>query len=78
MNKLKELGLKVKLDTNGTNPSLMYELINKKLIDYVSMDIKILRININPLPEIKDISMDKIEECILLISMLLIMNFGQP
>jgi len=38
--KIKELGLLVKLDTNGTNPTLLKKLIQKKLIDYVAMDIK--------------------------------------
>ncbi len=38
--KIKAIGYKVKLDTNGTNPSLMQSLINDKLIDYVAMDIK--------------------------------------
>jgi pyruvate formate lyase activating enzyme len=38
--KIKELGLKVKLDTNGTNPRLMKTLIEDKLIDYIAMDIK--------------------------------------
>ena len=38
--KIKSLGYKVKIDTNGTNPSMLKELIDKKLIDYVAMDIK--------------------------------------
>ena len=38
--KIKALGLLVKLDTNGTNPDLLHELISKKQIDYVAMDIK--------------------------------------
>lgn len=38
--KVKGLGLKVKLDTNGTNPKLLEELIKEKLIDFVAMDIK--------------------------------------
>ncbi len=37
---IKKLGFKIKLDTNGTNPKVLYELINQKLIDYVAMDIK--------------------------------------
>lgn len=37
---IKELGYQVKLDTNGTNPELLKRLIDKKLIDYVAMDIK--------------------------------------
>ena len=38
--KVKELGLMVKLDTNGSNPSLLKELIEEGLLDYVAMDIK--------------------------------------
>ena len=34
------MGYAVKLDTNGSNPKLLKELIDKKLIDYVAMDIK--------------------------------------
>lgn len=38
--KIKDLGLKVKLDTNGSNPKKLKELLDNKLIDYVAMDIK--------------------------------------
>ena len=38
--KVKELGYLVKLDTNGSNPDLLLLLIREKLIDYVAMDIK--------------------------------------
>ena len=37
---IKKYGYLVKLDTNGTNPSLMKKLIEEKLIDYVAIDIK--------------------------------------
>jgi len=40
ISKVKELGFLVKLDTNGTNPEMLKELIDKRLIDYVAMDIK--------------------------------------
>jgi pyruvate formate lyase activating enzyme len=38
--RVKELGLLVKLDTNGSNPNLLKQLIEEKLVDYVAMDIK--------------------------------------
>lgn len=38
--KIKELGLLVKLDTNGSNPLMLSRLINENLVDYVAMDIK--------------------------------------
>lgn len=40
ISKIKKIGLKVKLDTNGTNPKVLGELINNNLIDYIAMDIK--------------------------------------
>ncbi|UCH31505.1 MAG: anaerobic ribonucleoside-triphosphate reductase activating protein [Candidatus Bathyarchaeota archaeon] len=39
-NQIKELGLKVKLDTNGTNYDLLQELIAKEQVDYIALDIK--------------------------------------
>ncbi|MBU2539626.1 anaerobic ribonucleoside-triphosphate reductase activating protein [Patescibacteria group bacterium] len=38
--KIKKMGFLVKLDTNGSNPEMLEKLIDKKLIDYVAMDIK--------------------------------------
>lgn len=37
---LKTEGIKVKLDSNGTNPSMLRELYSKELLDCVAMDIK--------------------------------------
>ncbi len=37
---VKRLGFSVKLDTNGTNPQMLRDLIAKGLVDYVAMDIK--------------------------------------
>lgn len=38
--RVKQLGFKVKLDTNGTNPTMVRELFTQGLLDYVAMDIK--------------------------------------
>ena len=38
--KLKDLGFKVKLDTNGTNSGVLQKLIEEELIDYVALDVK--------------------------------------
>lgn len=40
LRKIKESGLKVKLDTNGTNPDVLESLISENLIDYIAMDVK--------------------------------------
>ena len=36
----KKMGFLVKLDTNGTNPGVLRELLQENLIDFVAMDIK--------------------------------------
>ena len=38
--KIKEIGLLVKLDTNGYRPDVLKSLLDKKMLDYVAMDIK--------------------------------------
>lgn len=38
--KVKNLGYFVKLDTNGSNPGILKDLVDTKLVDYVAMDIK--------------------------------------
>lgn len=38
--KIRELGYSVKLDTNGTFPDRLRDLIEKGLLDYVAMDVK--------------------------------------
>ncbi len=38
--KIKKLGFLVKLDTNGSRPDVLKKLMDKKLLDFVAMDIK--------------------------------------
>jgi pyruvate formate lyase activating enzyme len=38
--KIKNKNLKVKLDTNGTNPHIIKDLLDNNLLDYIAMDIK--------------------------------------
>jgi len=38
--KIKKLGYSIKIDTNGSNPKMLKDLIDKKLVDYVAMDVK--------------------------------------
>ena len=37
---IKDLGYEVKLDTNGSNPDILQDLLDDGLVDYVAMDIK--------------------------------------
>ncbi|RKY30548.1 MAG: anaerobic ribonucleoside-triphosphate reductase activating protein [Candidatus Omnitrophota bacterium] len=38
--KLKEIGYMVKLETNGSFPEVLSKIIERKLVDFISMDIK--------------------------------------
>lgn len=38
--KVKSMGYKIKLDTNGQNPQKVKEILDKNLIDYAALDIK--------------------------------------
>jgi len=38
--RLKQEGLQIKLDTNGSSPSVIKDLVKRRLIDYIAMDVK--------------------------------------
>ena len=70
--RIKDLGFRVKLDTNGTNPKMLKKLVNDRLIDYVAMDIKssftcygracgVKTIDLNPIKESIDFLLE--EKC---------------
>lgn len=40
ISKIKSLGYKVKLDTNGSNPEMLETLTEGQMLDYVAMDVK--------------------------------------
>ena len=37
---IKKLGFKIKLDTNGSNPTLIATLLQNKLVDFIALDYK--------------------------------------
>jgi len=61
--KVKKIGYLVKIDTNGMYPKKLKELIDKKLIDYVAIDIKATRTKYDKLTNVK-VDIKKIEESI--------------
>lgn len=71
LEKLRKTGLLIKLDTNGTNPDMVKDIIDHKLIDYIAMDIKASPSNYAAAVGLGSISMDKI-----FASAELIMNSG--
>lgn len=64
--KIKELGFRIKLDTNGTNPDVVRYLIDNNLIDYVAMDIKNSFAKYNDTCGVK-VNIDNIKESIKLL-----------
>ena len=40
LRKIKDMGYLVKLDTNGSNPAMLKEMLELRVLDYVAMDIK--------------------------------------
>jgi len=67
LSKLKQNGFYVKLDTNGTNPDLIKQTINDKLVDYFAVDIKSAKNEYAKAVGISNPLVDKIEETIKLI-----------
>ncbi len=61
--KCKALNIKVKLDSNGTNPEILKDLLDKNLLDYVAMDIKNCKEKYSITANAK-IDMDKIQQSI--------------
>ena len=59
---IKALGYPVKLDTNGSNPTMLKALVAEGLVDYVAMDIKNSREKYGLTAGVPGLSMDKIEE----------------
>ena len=70
---VKELGFLIKLDTNGTNPKILKDLIDSNLLDYIAMDIKNSEEKYPLTTGVKKVDMDAIKE-----SINIIMNSGVP
>lgn len=62
MRQIKRLGYAVKLDTNGYRPQVLKNLCEKKLADYVAMDIKSGRAQYGRTCGIPDLSLEPIKE----------------
>lgn len=68
--KIKKLGFFIKLDTNGSQPVLLQQLIEEKLVDYIAMDNKA------PLPKYQQIVKSNIDPAEIAKSMTLTINSG--
>ncbi|MDP2947632.1 MAG: anaerobic ribonucleoside-triphosphate reductase activating protein [Nanoarchaeota archaeon] len=65
LKKIKELGYLIKIDTNGSFPEKLKEIIDGKLVDYIAMDIKGSPENYPKISGVNNV--DKIEQSIKLI-----------
>lgn len=54
--KIKEMGFKIKIDTNGLLPKVVRELVNEKLIDFIALDYKAPKGKIRNISPIGDFS----------------------
>ena len=73
LERIKQAGFEVKLDTNGSKPDMLAELVDRQLVDYVAMDIKAGRANYARVSGVADLDLDLIEK-----SVKQIMSYGIP
>ena len=69
--KVRALGYKIKLDTNGYRPDVITTLLNDNLLDYIAMDIKSGFSNYANVSGVPNLDINKIKESISIIE-----NFG--
>ena len=65
--RIKDLGLLVKLDSNGLKPEILRTLIDEKAVDYIAMDIKSSRENYARTVGIENLDIRPIEESVSLL-----------
>ncbi len=65
--KIKNMGYKVKLDTNGTFPDKLAELLEENLLDYVAMDIKNCKEKYEETVGIKGFNLENVERSVSLL-----------
>lgn len=65
--KVKDLGLLVKLDSNGYAPEVLRDVLKANLVDYVAMDVKGCRSNYATICGLPKMDLSKIEESISLL-----------
>ncbi len=55
INKIKKMGFLVKMDSNGTNPDIVENIISRGIVDYLAMDVKA------PLEKYEDVARVKVD-----------------
>lgn len=62
VDRIRQLGYPVKLDTNGYRPEVLWKLLDSGKLDYVAMDIKSSRAGYAAAAGLKSIDLSRIEE----------------
>ena len=70
--RIRKLGYDVKIDTNGSNPEVMNNIIKDKLVDYIAMDVK------GPLWKYKELTQSQIDKDNIWQSIEMISDSGIP
>jgi pyruvate formate lyase activating enzyme len=70
--RVRKIGYLIKLDTNGSCPEVLEQLIGGRLLDYIAMDMK------GPLQRYRTVTRSKIDEDKIRQSMEIIMKSGTP
>ena len=55
LKRIKDMGFKVKLDTNGSDPDMIEHLLREHLLDYIAVDLKTSPHKYNTLTDVKNI-----------------------
>lgn len=61
LQKIRDKGMRIKIDTNGSNPERLKEIIDEGLVDYVAMDVKASKDDYDKVAGVK-VDLKKIEE----------------
>ncbi|MFA5992885.1 MAG: anaerobic ribonucleoside-triphosphate reductase activating protein [Candidatus Pacearchaeota archaeon] len=67
LKKIKEMGYLIKVDTNGSLPEKLKELVNSGLVDYIAMDIKSSNENYSNVARVSA-NIEEVEESIRIVS----------
>ena len=67
LKKARKLGYKIKLDTNGYQPDILFKLLKQNLIDYIAMDIKAGYSNYSKVCGFPDLNIEAIKKSIAMV-----------
>jgi pyruvate formate lyase activating enzyme len=67
LKKIKQLGFLVKLDSNGSNPTKLAQILEQKLVDFVAMDVKQTKEKYHLAAGVSKINLKNLEKSISLI-----------